>query len=296
MTTTAASKNDRWFDRLNAAFFAIVLLIVAYPLYFILIASISSPEQVNAGLVWLWPVDVSLDGYKKLLDTSRIWQGYLNTIIYATVGTAISVIVTVLGAYALSRKDLPFRTVILFPIVLTMFFSGGLIPIYLQIKGLNLLDTMWAVILPQTVTAFQLIIARSFFQSTIPDELLEAAQMDGCNNTKFFLKIAAPLSLPIIAVLVLFSFVSHWNAYFNALIYLKNQELYPLQLVLREILIQNQAADLSGGDVLDQLERQRLGEMIKYSAIIVASVPLLVLYPFVQKYFVQGVMVGSIKG
>ncbi len=295
-TTSGFHNGDRLFNWTNTFLFAIVAIIVLYPLYFIVIASISSPIRVNAGDVWLWPMDVSFDGYRKLLETTQIWIGYRNTILYTVVGTAVSTAVTILGAYALSRKDLSGRNIIMFLIVLTMFFSGGLIPIYLQVKALGMLNTMWAVILPTSVSAFQIIITKTFYEYTIPKELLEAAQMDGCNNTYFFFRMVVPLSQSIIAVIVLFNFVGHWNAYFNALMYLNNEVKYPLQLVLRDILLQNQAADLSGGDVKDLVERQRFAEMIKYSTIIVASLPLLVLYPFLQKYFVQGVMIGSIKG
>jgi putative aldouronate transport system permease protein len=296
LSVSRVSRSDKYFDWINTFFFVIVLIVVLYPLYFILIASISSPDQVNAGKVLFFPVDISFDGYMKLLETTKIWLGYRNSIVYAILGTAIGTTAIVMGAYSLSRKDLVGRTLFMILITLTMFFNGGLIPTYLQVKQLGFLDTIWAVILPSAITAFQVIITKTFFEMTIPDELLEAAQMDGCNNTYFFMRIVLPLSLPIVAVIVLFSFVSQWNAYFNALIYLRNNDLYPLQLVLREILIQNQATDLTGGDVNDLLERQRLAELIKYGAIIAASLPLLVMYPFVQRFFVKGIMIGSVKG
>jgi putative aldouronate transport system permease protein len=292
---TAKSTGDKLFDTVNTSFFVILLLIVLYPLYFIIISSFSDPVAVNSGDVWLFPKDVTLKGYFAIFEHEKIWLGYRNSILYTSLGTLINVCLTITGGYALSRKDLAGRNMIVMWIAFTMFFNGGLIPTYLVVKSLGMLDTVWALIIPNAITVYNLIIVRTFFQQTIPDELLEAAGIDGCGNTKFFLQIVIPLSKPIIAVIVLFSAVMHWNAYFPALIYLRDEGLYPLQLVLREILIMNEAQDMAM-DPTELMESQDLAELIKYGVIIVASLPVLVLYPFLQKYFVKGIMIGSIKG
>ncbi|MGI8315922.1 carbohydrate ABC transporter permease [Halobacillus mangrovi] len=290
------TKEDIVFDVLNYVMLTIMLLAVLYPLYFIIIASISNPDRIYAGDVWLFPKDITFEGYKRIFQDSMIWIGYKNSIIYTVVGTALNVTLTLMAAYALSRKDLKGRTVILMVLVFTMFFSGGLIPTYLVVKNLGMVNTMWAMILPKAVAVWNIIVTRAFFQSTIPDALLEAAKMDGCSNTKFFTKIVLPLSKPIIAVMVLFYAVGHWNSYFDALIYLNDESLYPLQLVLRNILIQNEAAANMVSDIGSYAAQQRISELIKYGVIIVATIPLLIIYPFVQKYFVKGVMIGGIKG
>ncbi|QHT48745.1 carbohydrate ABC transporter permease [Bacillus sp. SB49] len=290
------SREDKIFDVLNLLLITGVCLSVIYPLYFIVIASISDPDAIYAGEVWFWPQDVTLDGYKRIFEDSTIWNGYKNTVVYTVVGTVIQVTCTLLAGYALSRRDLSGRTLITVVFVFTMFFSGGLIPTYLLVKDLGLLNTMWAMILPKAVAVWNVIVARAFFQSTIPGELLEAAKMDGCSNTKFFTRIVLPLSKPIIAVMVLFYAVGQWNSYFDALIYLNDENLYPLQLVLRNILTQNEMSVQMMGGIDNFAAQQRVGEMIKYGVIIVAALPLLIIYPFVQKYFVKGVMIGGIKG
>ncbi|QIZ10841.1 carbohydrate ABC transporter permease [Priestia megaterium] len=293
---TRKSKEDKVFDIINFFLVAIILLLVVYPLYFIVIASISDPNMIYEGKVWLLPKELTLEGYQRIFGDSKIWLGYKNSIIYTVVGTIVNVSFTLMAAYALSRKDLYGRNVIMFLFLMTMFFSGGLIPTYLVVKNLGLLNTMWALILPKAVAVWNVIVAKTFFESSIPNELLEAARIDGCSDVKFFWKIVLPLSKPIVAVMVLFYAVGHWNSYFDALIYLNNENLYPLQLILRNILIQNQASTMMISDLDSLAAKQRVSELIKYGVIIVATIPLLIVYPFVQKYFVKGVMIGGIKG
>lgn len=287
------SRADRFFDWFNYGFLSLLLIVILYPLYFIVIASVSDPISVGGGKVWLFPVDFTLEGYQKILENQAIWVGYKNTILYMAVGTAVNVAITVTGAYPLSRKDMYGRNLFMFLITFTMFFSGGLIPTYLLVKSLGLMNSMWALILPGAVSVWNLIIARTFFQHNIPEELREAAAIDGCSDFKFFLQVALPLSKAILAVLVLFYGVGHWNSFFSALIYLRDEAQYPLQLVLRNILIQNEVQELMN---LEPGAGSNLSESIKYGVIIVASIPVLILYPMVQKYFVKGVMIGSLKG
>ena len=294
-TGIRVSPADRIFDILNYVFLTLCLLIVAYPLYFIVIASVSDPTAVYAGKVILWPARFTLEGYQRILAYESFFTGYRNTVIYTVVGTTVNVLITIPGAYALSRKDLVGRNIFMMGVTFTMIFSGGLIPTYLLVISLNLYNTMWALILPVAVSAWNLIVARTFFQQTIPDELLEAATLDGAGNTQFFLRVVLPLSKSIIAVMVLFYAVNHWNSYFNALIYLKSAEKYPLQLVLRNILFENSLGDMVE-DASTLALQQRLGDLIKYGIIIASSLPLLILYPFLQRFFIQGVMIGAVKG
>jgi putative aldouronate transport system permease protein len=295
-STTRRSKEDKVFDLINIFLVAIMVILVVYPLYFIVIASISNPNMIYEGKVWFLPKEITFEGYQRIFNDSKIWLGYKNSIIYTFVGTIVNVSFTLMAAYALSRRDLYGRNLIMFLFLFTMFFSGGLIPTYLVVKDLGLLNTMWALILPKAVAVWNVIVARTYFQTSIPNELLEAAKMDGCSDAKFFWKIVVPLSKPIVAVMVLFYAVGHWNSYFDALIYLNNEDLYPLQLILRNILIQNEASTQMISDLDSLAAKQRVSELIKYGVIIVASIPLLILYPFVQKYFVKGVMIGGIKG
>jgi putative aldouronate transport system permease protein len=289
------SRTDLLFDAVNMVLLALLLLAVAYPLLFIVSASISNPVAVSNGQVWLWPQDITLRGYEKIFADRLIWSGYRNTLLYTALGTAINVVVTLLCGYALSRKDLVGRNVFMLLFVFTMFFSGGIIPLFLVVKQMGILNSIWAMVLPNAMSVISMIIARTFFVSTIPDELLEAAQLDGCSNTQFFGRIVLPLSAPLIAIMVLLYAVEHWNAYFQALIFLTQEEKFPLQLVLRNILIANQLQADMVVDVDLISERQMLGEAIKYGVIVVSSLPILLLYPFLQRYFVKGVMVGSIK-
>nr|WP_275422562.1 carbohydrate ABC transporter permease [Paenibacillus mucilaginosus] len=285
------------FDVLNYFVLSAIAIIVLYPLYFVFIASISNPTAVLNGEMWIWPKGITMEGYSRIIQEGSIWRGYQNTILYTSVGTAINVLLTVLAGYALSRKDLYGRNTIMVYLLITMFFSGGLIPTYLVIKKLHLINTMWALILPKAVSLFNIIIARSFFQDTIPVELLEAAKMDGCSDVTFFAKIVLPLSKAIIAVLALFYAVGYWNSFFDALIYLGDERMYPLQLVLRNLLvIQNELASQFVTDVESAEVQQRVASLLKYGVIVIASLPLLIVYPFIQRYFVQGVMIGSVKG
>lgn len=296
-TSAVHKKGDRVFDVINIVFLTITTLAVLYPLYFIIIASISNPDRINAGEMWLFPKEITFEGYQRIFQDSRIWVSYVNTIQYTVIGTFVNVGLTLIGAYALSRKDLYGRNVIMLFLLFTMFFSGGLIPTYLLVNDLGMNNTMWALIIPKAVALFNLIVTRTFFQSTLPNELLEAAKMDGCSDFRFFYSIALPLSKPIIAVMALYYGVTHWNSYFDALIYLNNEDYYPLQLILRNILIQSQiSSQMLGGDIEGLAAQQRIAELIKYGMIMVASLPLLIVYPFIQKYFVQGAMIGSVKG
>lgn len=289
------NRADRAFNTLDYVLLTIAFLLVAYPLYFVVIASISDPIAVYEGRVVLYPIKPTLEGYRRILSYSSLFVGYKNTIIYTLVGTSINVVLTITAGYALSRKELVGRNVMMMGVMITMIISGGMIPNYLLVRSLRLYNTMWALILPGAVSTWNLIVTRTFFQQTIPDELREAADLDGCNDTSFFLRVVLPLSSSIVAVMVLFYAVNHWNSYFNALIYLSSTSKYPLQLVLRNILIVNTLDDMVN-DVATQAAQQRMGDLIKYGMIIISSLPLLVLYPFLQKYFVHGVMIGAIKG
>ncbi len=291
----ARSKADKAFDILDYVLLTIALLLVAYPLYFVVIASISDPIAVYEGRVILYPIRPTLEGYQRILSYSSLFVGYKNTLLYTLAGTAINLVLTITAGYALSRKDLVGCNVMMMGVMFTMIVSGGMIPNYLLVQELNLYNTMWALILPGAVSTWNLIVTRTFFQQTIPDELREAADLDGCDDVTFFLRVVLPLSSAIIAVMILFYAVGHWNSYFNALIYLSSTSKYPLQLVLRNILIVNTLDDMVN-DVATQAAQQRMGDLIKYGMIIISSLPLLVLYPFLQKYFVHGVMVGAIKG
>lgn len=289
------SKGDRLFLGIVYTILILVVLAVLYPLVYILSSSISSPAAVTSGKVWLWPVDISFEGFRVLFSREEIMTGYLNSIIYTAAGTLISVTLTVMIAYPLSRRSLFGRNVFMMIITFTMIFSGGLIPTYMVVKELHLIDTRWALLIPNAIWVWQVIIARSFFQSSIPGELLEASEIDGCSDIRFIRSVVLPLSKPIIAVLVLMYAVGQWNAYFDALIYLRSADLFPLQLVLRSIIIQNNS---SGGtmDAMAMVQKQQLAELLKYALIVVATLPVLVIYPFVQRYFVQGMLVGSVKG
>jgi putative aldouronate transport system permease protein len=302
LTATAAgsaireTRGDRIFNAVNYAILSVYLLIVLYPLVYIVSASFSSPAAVTSGLVRLWPVDPTLIAYETILRDPAIVRGFLNSVFYATVGTAINVTLTLLAAYPLSRKNLRGRGPIMFFFFFTTLFSGGLIPTYLVVRDLGLLNTRWALILPTALSVWNLIITRTYFQTAIPDELLGAATIDGANDFRFLRDVVLPLSGPIIAVNALFYAVGHWNAYFDALIYLTDESLFPLQLVLREILVQNQTNLRMTGDVTSMLARENLADLLKYALIVVATVPLLLVYPFVQKHFVKGALIGSLKG
>ena len=287
--------NDLIFNIILYGMSIIILLIVIYPLYFIVIASFSNPTEVANGKVWFVPSQFTVDGYKEIMRHSELWTGYRNTIVYTVLGTVIGLAVNIPAAYALSRRDLVGRKLITFFFIFTMFFNGGLIPTYFTIRDFGLYDTFWVMVLPFSVAMYHIIIARTFFDSSLPQGILDAAQIDGCGNLRFFFQIALPLSKAVLAVIALYTAVSQWNAYFNALVYIRNEDLKPLQLVIRNILITNQA--MAGtGDGLAAQEARRLSELMKYAVIIISTVPIMCVYPFVQKYFSQGVMIGAIKG
>lgn len=287
------SIGERVFEVFNILFMISLCLVTLYPFYYVLIASFSDPSWIvkQRGLIWL-PEGFNLDAYVRVLDNPMILQGYMNTLFVVTVGTLINVFMTALGAYGLSRQNVMWKNPIMFFIVFTMFFSGGLIPNYLLVSELGMLDSLWALIIPGAISAFNLIIMRTAFHG-VPISLEESAKLDGANDFTVLFRIILPLSLPVIAVMILFYGVGHWNSWFNALIYLRDRELYPLQLVLREILITNSTDSMMTGT--NAADTMPIGETIKYATIVVATVPILVLYPFLQKYFVKGVMIGAIK-
>jgi len=291
-------RDDVGFNIVNYTILTVILLIVAYPLIYIVSASFSSTAAVMANRVWLWPVEPSLKGYEAVFNNKDILTGFGNSIFYTLAGTFVNLVVTLAAAYPLSRRDLRPRNFIMLVFSFTMFFAGGMIPSYLLVSNLGMLNTRWSVILPGALNVYNMIIARQFFASNIPTELLEASQLDGCSDFQFIFRVVVPLSGAIVAVLGLFFAVGHWNAYFSALLYIGDRKKYPLQVFLREILIQNTIdASMTGSVSLeDEVVKQGLEDLLKYSLIIVASVPVLIIYPFVQKYFVKGVMIGSIKG
>lgn len=292
------SLSDKGFDRLNKLFVLIITIIIVYPLIFVISASISDPSAVSNGKVWLWPVDITFRGYKLIFDNPDIWNGYKNTIIYTVVGTLLHLIILLPCAYALSRKELAGKKIIMWFILFTMLFNGGLIPTYLVVKSLGMLNTIWALVIPGVVGAWSLLVARAFFQQSIPDQLVEASKIDGASDFQIFLKIVLPLSMPIIAVMALFHAVGLWNQYFSALIYLSDEKLYPLQLVLRQILVLNElGTDITSnaGSAGSYAEKVATAEIVKYGVIIVSSLPLLIVYPFLQRFFVKGVLIGSVK-
>jgi len=271
-------------------------LLCAYPLIYVVSASFSDPMDIFAGRVWLLPVNPTLKGYKAVFDYKDIWIGYANSVFYTVVGTAINIFMTVLAAYPLSRKDLKYQKPIVMLFTFTMLFSAGMIPNYLLIRNLGLLNTRWALLIPGSISVYNMIIVRTFFRTNIPDELLESARLDGCSDITFLIKIVLPLSGAVIAVVTLYYAVGHWNQYFNAVMYLTDKKTYPLQVFLRNILLENGINDVTSGSVANETERMYLNELLKYALIVVASAPLLAAYPFIQKYFVKGVMIGSVKG
>ncbi|PYE47998.1 putative aldouronate transport system permease protein [Paenibacillus barcinonensis] len=292
-TVIRESMGDRLFITCIYIVLSLVLVVVLYPLIYIVSSSLSSPSAVSSGKVWLWPVDLSLEGYKAVLRNEQVLTGYANSLFYTAVGTFISVALTIMIAYPLSKKTFVGRSTLMIFITFTMLFAGGLIPTYLVVKSLGLIDTRWALLIPNAIWVWQVIIARTFFQNSIPDELSEAADIDGCSDIRFIFSVILPLAKPIVAVLSLMYAVGQWNAYFDALIYLKSQSLYPLQLILRSILILGSSGNM---DASEMIKQQQMAELMKYSLIVMASLPVLIIYPFVQRYFVQGMLIGSVKG
>lgn len=295
-TRKPASTGDRIFDAGVYLLLILVLIIILYPLYFVLIASFSDPLAVIAGNVSFFPVNPTLESYRLVFKNSQVMTGYRNTILYTLAGTSLNVVMSICAAYPLSRRKLAGKGFGLAMMVFTMFFSGGMIPTYIVISDLGILDTFWVMILPTAVSVYNVMIMRTFFATSIPHELEEAAFVDGASHLRILRSVILPLSKPILAVMVLYYAVAHWNSYFNALLYLSDQNRYPLQLILRAILIQNQASEESFSEIGNTYNRMLLSETMKYALIIISSVPVLILYPFLQKYFVQGVMIGSVKG
>ena len=290
------SRDDKLFYSISYAFVILLTLIVLYPLIFIVSASFSSANAVSSGRVVLFPVEPSIMGYQRVFENERVWTGYANTILYTGLGTLINVFMTLICAYPLARKKLPHKGFFTFLFTFTMLFSGGMIPSYLVMRDLKILNTVWVMVLPGAIGISQMIVTRTFLRSTIPDELLEATQIDGCNDFRFFTMFVLPLSKAVIAVIAMQYAIGHWNSYFNAMIYLSDSSKYPLQIFLREILIMN---DIDTSDIVDEelaIAMQGMADLLKYALIVVATAPILCIYPFVQKYFVKGVMIGSVKG
>lgn len=291
---TRKSGGDRLFTVLNGCFLGLMAILVLYPLYFVVIASISDPDAVLAGKVVLYPVQITLDGFRKIIERQDIWRGYLNTILYTLLTVVLALAVTIPAGWALSRKTLPGKKGWMIYFIIPMFFSGGLIPLYNVMSGLKLINTMWSIVLPSILSVWNLFMCKTFFESSIPDGLIEAATIDGAGSFRTFLSVVIPLSKAVIAVMALYYAVGQWNSYFNAMIFLQDPDKYPLQLVLKEILIASESTVGGSGETI--LEQYRLANQLKYVSVIVSSLPVLAIYPFVQKYFAQGVMIGSLKG
>ena len=290
------SNSDKIFYTVIGIVMFILTISVLYPIVYIISASFSSSAAVTEGRVWLWPVDFSLEAYKAVFAYKDLWLGYRNTIFYVVVGTIMNVAVELVCAYPLARKDLWGKSAISFLFTFTMLFGGGMIPNYILVKNLGMLNTPWALLIPGLMSVYNVIVARTFIQNNIPEELLEASQIDGCNDFQFFFKMVLPLSKAIIAVLTLWHAVGHWNSYFSAFLYITDEKLYPLQVFLKEILVQSNMNTEVVGDVADALQMQNLKQLLKYAIIVVSTVPLFAFYPFVQKHFVKGVTIGSVKG
>lgn len=289
--------SDKVSDIILVIIIVALIIVIAYPLYYVLVASVSNPYDVYAGKTFLLPSDFSLKGYKAVFSDPSLYTGYINSIKYTIIGTIFSVTMLYLTAYPLAQRDLPGRKYISLFFIITMYFGGGLIPTYLIVKDTGLIGNMWSLFIPGGVSVANMILVRNYFETSIPHELIEAAQIDGCDKLKVFLKIVIPLSMPIMSVMVVFSMVAYWNDWFTALIYLPKPEMAPLPLVLRNILIKSsasatQASTISGG----YAELNKLTEMIKFASIVVAAAPMLIIYPFVQKYFEKGMMAGAVKG
>ena len=292
------SKGDKLYLGIVYTFLGVFTLCVLYPLIYVLSCSFSSPEALVQGRVFFLPVEFGFQGYQAVFKNDQVWSGYLNTIIYTVAGPLVGVAVTITGADVLSRREFPARKGITALFMITMFFGGGTIPTYLWLKDLHMLNTMWAIILPGAFNVWMAIIGRTFIQSSIPEELFDATSLDGGDYIQYFMRVILPLSKPILAVISLNFALGHWNSYYSALLYLNDASKYPLQIVLRNILIQNTVdlTNMTSVDVNSMLQNQYLSELLKYSLIIVSSLPLLIVYPFIQKYFIKGVMVGSVKG
>ncbi|MDR2799144.1 MAG: carbohydrate ABC transporter permease [Bifidobacteriaceae bacterium] len=295
-----STTKDRLFSLIVYTLLGLALIVVLYPLIYIISASISSPTEVGSGRMWLWPLDITFGGYDIIFKNADIWNGYKNTIFYTLLGTSINLFVTLPCAYALSRKNMLGKKAFMKMLVITMFISGGLIPTFILVKSLGMYNTIWALVIPNAASVYNIVVTRTFFETTIPDELEESASVDGASDLRIFFQIVLPLSMPIVAVMALFYGVGQWNGYFNALIYLSDRSLYPLQLILREILVvQDMSSNTTNfsttsAEMLQQ--KQQLVDVIKYGVMIVSTLPVIMIYPFLQRFFVKGVMIGSIKG
>lgn len=292
------SGKDKIYLVIIYVFLGIFTLCTIYPLLYVVSCSFSSPEALVQGRVFFLPVEFGFQGYQAVFENGQVWTGYLNTIIYTVTGTFLGTVITITGAYVLSRKEFPVRKGITALFMLTMFFGGGTIPTYLWFREMHMLNTIWAIVLPGAFNVWLAIIGRTFIQSSIPEELFDATSLDGGDYIQYFIRVVLPLSKPILAVMALNFALGQWNSYYSALLYLNDAGKYPLQIVLRNILIQNTVdlTNMSGVDVNNALHNQYLAELLKYSLIIVSSLPLLIIYPFIQKYFIKGVMIGSVKG
>lgn len=294
--------SDNAFDMVNAIIMAVVTVILIFPLYFTIIASLSNPYAVYNGQVVIWVKNFTLEAYANVLENDEIWMGYFNSILNTAIVVGYSLVITIPAAYVMARRVFRGKSLLMVFYVITMYFGGGLIPSYLLIKQLGMIDTRWALIIPAGFSVYNMIIGRTFYHNNIPEELFEAAKIDGCGQFGMFFRIAVPLSGAIIAVIALYNAVGHWNAYFSALLYIDKQSLFPLQYVLRNILIENEQMEVISIDSMDAgfaesaLRRRMMAEGMKYSLIFIASAPMLIIYPFVQKYFVKGVMIGALKG
>jgi len=286
---------DSIFDIMIYAYLMTAVILTVYPIFFMFIASVSDPFAVSSGKVIWHPVGLTLEGYSRIFGDARIMSGYVNSIFITLSGTVISISIMLPAAFALSRKELKGRNIIMIAITFTMYFSGGIMPLYLVVKSLRLLNQIWSVIFPGAIVTYYLIVTRTFFSNSIPEELFEAATMDGFSYTRFFIYIVAPLSKSIVAVMILFYAVGYWNGYFAALMYLTDEKRFPIQLILRGLLLESQAVAMAGDDFA-LAEKTKIAELIKYGVSIAACLPVIVIYPFIQKYFVQGVMIGSVKG
>ncbi|HIQ59940.1 MAG TPA: carbohydrate ABC transporter permease [Candidatus Merdivicinus intestinavium] len=273
----------------------LALLLVLIPFIFILASSFSSAEAISAGKVLFWPVGFNVEGYKMILETSSVWRSFLMSLFYMVAGTLISLVLTILLAYPLTRKDFKANSFITVLMIITMFFSGGMIPSYLLIDRLNMLDTVWAILLPTALSAYNVVLVRTYMSSNIPKDLYECASLDGCSDFRYLVSIVIPLSKTIIAVMALLYGVGIWNNYFNAMMYIRDRNLYPFQLVLRDVLVLNMGMG-NPSDIAEQQERLMFSYLLKYSTIVVGCLPVMIAYPFVQKYFVKGIMIGALKG
>ena len=293
-------RSDVIYDTILFILLSLVFLVVAYPLYFVIISSVSDPIAVSNGEVTFYPIGFTLDGYREVFKTNTVVRGFLNSLLYTVCGVSVNLLVTLPTGYALSRRDFAMKKFVTFFYMLTMFIGGGMMPTYLIVKQTGLLNSMWALIIPGAMGVYNMIVAKTFFTTNIPLELMEAARLDGCGNTRFFFHIVLPLSGAITAILVLYYGQGHWNSYFSALLYINDREKWPLQLELRNILLLNtntMTKEFITEEMRkEQARREALANMMKYSLIIISSIPMLIVYPFVQKHFVKGVMIGSVKG